>query len=77
MSKIFIDLYYFFKSLFFKIETVKDDISYVHLIPPCTEPQLKVQVPAGSKGHKEASNHILLGCKNFYGYCNYIFRSKA
>ena len=33
MSKLFIDLHYFVKSSFLKIETVTDDISDIHLIP--------------------------------------------
>ena len=66
MSKLFIDLYYFVKSSFLKIETVNDDVSYIHVI----QPQLKVHAPAGNKGHEEASNYIPFECKVF---CDYSF----
>ena len=36
ISKLFIDLYYFVKSSFLKIETVNDDVSYIHVIPTGT-----------------------------------------
>ena len=68
MSKIFIDLYYFVKSSFLKIETVNDDVSYIHLIPNWYEPQLEVQVPAGNERHEKASNYIPFECKAFCGY---------
>ena len=48
MSKLVIDLYYFVKSSFLKIETVNDDISCIHLIPIGTNRNWKLQVPAGS-----------------------------
>ena len=72
MSKLFINLYYFVKSSFLKIETVNDDVSYIHVIPTGTqlEVQLEVHAPAGNKGHEEASNCIPFECKVF---CNYSF----
>ena len=69
MSKLFIDLYYFVKSSFLKIETVNDDVSYIHVIPTGTKPQLEVHALAGNKGHEEASNYIPFECKVF---CNYF-----
>ena len=36
MSKLFIDLYLFVKSSFLKIETVNDDVSYIHVVPTGT-----------------------------------------
>ena len=65
MSKLFIDLYYFVKSSFLKMEIVNDDVSYIHVIPTGTNRNWKVHAPAGNKGHEEASNYIPFECKVF------------
>ena len=75
MSKLFIDLYYFVKSSFLKIETVNNDVSLIHLIPTGTNRKWKCRAPAGNEGHEEASNYVpFLNAK----FCAVILcRSKA
>ena len=70
MSKLFIDLYYFVKSSFLKIETVNDDVSYIHVIPTGTNRNWKCALRREMKinhinGHEEASNYIPFECKVF------------
>ena len=70
MSKLFIDLYYFVKSSFLKIETVNDNVSYIHVLPTGTNRNWKCTLRGENKGHEEASNYIPFECNVF---CDYSF----
>ena len=56
MSKLFIDLYYFVKSSFLKIETVNNDVSYIHFIPTGTNHNWKCKFRPKTKVMKKVQN---------------------
>ena len=74
MRKLYIDLYYFVKSLFLKIETVNDDVSYIHLIPTGTNRNWKCRLWPETKVMKKLQIVFLLNAKFF---AVILFRSKA
>ena len=77
ITEIFIDLYYFGKSSFLKIETVKDDISYIHLIPTGSNRNWKCKFRPETKVIKKLPNIFFSTSKFFCGFYKYLFRSKA
>ena len=74
MSKLFIDLYYFVKSSFLKIETVNDDVSYIHVIPIGTNRNWKCTLRRETKVMKKLQIIFLSNAKFF---AIILFRSKA
>ena len=74
MSKLFIDLYYFVKSSFLKIETVNDDVSYIHVIPTGTNRNWKCTLRRETKVMKKLQIIFLSNAK-FFAFI--LFRSKA
>ena len=74
MSKLFIDLYYFVKTSFLKIETVNDDVSYVHLIPIGTNRNWKCMLRPETKVMKKLQI-IFLSKAKFFAVI--LFRSKT
>ena len=63
MSKLFIDLYYFVKSSFLKIETVNDDVSYIHVIPTGTNRNWKRTLQRETKVMKKLQVIFLSNAK--------------
>ena len=63
MSKLFIDLYYFVKSSFLKIETVNDDVSYIHVIPTGTNRNWKCTLRRETKVMKKLQIIFLSNAK--------------
>ena len=74
MSKLFIDLYYFVKSSFLKIETVNDDVSYIHVLPTGTNHNWKCTLRRETKVMKKLQIIFLSNAKFF---AIILFRSKA
>ena len=70
MSKIFIDLYYFVKSSFLKIETVNDDILLIHLIPTGTNHNWKCKFRLETKVIKKLQITFLSNAKFFWFIVN-------
>ena len=74
LSKLFIDLYYFVKSSFLKIETVNDDVSYIHVLPTGTNRNWKCTLRRETKVMKKLQIIFLSNAKFF---AIILFRSKA
>ena len=74
MSKLFIDLYYFVKSSFLKIETVNDDVLIYTCDTNWYEPQLEVHARRETKVMKKLQIIFLSNAKFF---AVILFRSKA
>ena len=74
ISKLFIDLYYFVKSSFLKIETVNDDVSYMHVILTGTNRNWKCTLRRETKVMKKLQIIFLWNAKFF---AIILFRSKA
>ena len=74
VSKLFIDLYYFVKSSFLKIETANDDVSYIHSIPTGTNRNWKCRFRPETKVMKKLQIIFLSNAKFF---AVILFRSKA
>ena len=76
MSKLVIDLYYFVKSLFLKIKTVKDDISYIHLISTSTNRNWKCKFRPETKVINKLQIIFLLDAKFFAVIINIFLGQK-
>ena len=76
MSKLFIDLYYFVKSLFRKIEAVDDVIPYIHLIPTGTNRNWKCKFRSETKVIKKLQIIFRSNAKFFAVIVNIFFGQK-
>ena len=74
ISKLFIDLYYFVKSSFLKIETVDNDVSYIHVILTGTNRNWKCTLRRETKVMKKLQIIFFSNAKFF---AIILFRSKA
>ena len=76
MSKLFIDLYYLVKSSFLKIETVNDNVSYIHLIPTGTNRNWKCKFQPETKVIKKLQIISLSTAKFFAVIVNVFLGQK-
>ena len=74
LVKLFIDLYYFVKSSFLKIETVNDDVSYIHVTLTGTNRNWKCTLRRETKVMKKLQIIFISNAKFFVII---LFRSKA
>ena len=76
MSKLFVDLYYVFKSSFLKIKTVNDDTAYIHLIPTGTNRYWKCKFRPETKIIKKLQFMFLSDAKFFAVVVNIFLGQK-